>query len=1427
MPRQYIATIEEYLGLVDILQEQKFSILLNLVRTNLTQQLLDGFFSSQVSQYFQQQNAIGEPYVNFAQDPKPIIQVKEFINALWQGEQALEYMENVPLRGELYNHCVNLVSYLYQSGHLLKFWDFTAQEIENLPQEQVFLHMWLKTSHQVYQAFWKITHSEIESDLYKIFFKELQNFIFPAFLKFDEAVRLITKTKDDFLNLITPIEWSHQSGLITGIVVDQMNPHAGKLDMEFLVKLANYLPSYLHKFSNYITKFKQQVSERQPTIDKQKLELFENNALDLLASLDHIQKGGSIFSCIHYIRIINHTTILIRKICSEIGKANKDTQDWIKQNLKELKYYYLPELFASLDKVEITCMLKPGTITYPVQLVVDHFYNSLISLCSKIVDFNQNDLLLVPFDAKFMYIRVQPIYQKTAQYYRLSFKIMEEKQNAINFFTLVKNIAITGKRFIDLEQNTKKTLINHLKILQPYFIRLNLPLYKAMVDSLTAGWVGYASNAMHYWTGYKSDKNLVNDILYLEEQFYSIFTSDTNTYSFYSNLYESLIENVYVTHKLRLNKFGIKNFESNFSILETDEEQNVFNEVSQALLMNYLALNIAEKFSAKIISLLHEPSLDKNILANLYAQIQSNLHNLELDESRLRRFDRTIMGFLSSESEIEIQISEIIEIFEEIKNAFSVQKQNISDETHYCLNNFNQLQIQDVIEHDLVLPEEIKRAHFVFKSTKCSQYLQNMRIQLNDLTRIFNNYIQRELRIANSTTLPFPEVRLSDGAYKCLAQPKQLLAIKYTHNLLFSITEIARRLEQLRDDDYESFYVTHVIRSFAYIKRSMAYLLSIYSDPYIETFFSEIKENLQDAYDVLTGVMQPYKPQNANHNIAIVFALNALSILPNHIKALQSNTTVEPRWVNKQHKRSEIIVKRIKAIIDASGSYFKLFLNASNMYCLWRELRSKVLKLGYVINETVLSELETIRDDILGKMLKVADDYEEKLGLRPGFLSTPIQHITDEYFEGLLEPLGLDSKMHVDLIRSSKVLEDRISENNKRIENAESNIQALNIKKNIIEDFQAAILRYQSLYVSAQNAVYGSSQDSTLQQSWIEVQSWYNEILNLLNENNARDLNDFYYAHFNIDVNQLLFETDYIKKLSQLKKLGKFYLDHTKGLLNTERLTKNNLVNIKVYLDDLLYKEPERVDAFLIKYSRKIIKEQTKSYLDSWLNLVTCNEEYQLHLTQFLEERENALVSQVKSQENIIQSVNNALREEINKFHENHDYFKLEAIRSVLNKMETYLFSCGINNQTVKHSFFEDAKTLDKKSRQIMLLKNFVYDESKSVTERIKLLSDYIEIHEESLSKTMLDSRKVYGISCDAIKRYFVALLELLGFYTPEYKKHYYELLTVTQAPAKPKCVGQEFSFFMNQRGYELPGANSFLQAFEDDLDTLESPGLS
>ena len=117
--------LEYYLKLFDSFKAHQTSAFLRKIRQKILATIKSPTFSKRIQSYFTQVNVEGEPFTNFASEPKQVAQLKEIINALYHAELAFRDLETVDLRqgdhllGNLKTLWFSTVTHGYRAGYLL------------------------------------------------------------------------------------------------------------------------------------------------------------------------------------------------------------------------------------------------------------------------------------------------------------------------------------------------------------------------------------------------------------------------------------------------------------------------------------------------------------------------------------------------------------------------------------------------------------------------------------------------------------------------------------------------------------------------------------------------------------------------------------------------------------------------------------------------------------------------------------------------------------------------------------------------------------------------------------------------------------------------------------------------------------------------------------------------------------------------------------------------------------------------------------------------------------------------------------------------------------------------------------------------------------------------------------------------------------
>lgn len=1440
--------LQDLFDLLDTIKKYRFSNLLYLGRVFITYQLAHGQFTPHVKHQFENIEDKDFPVHIDSSYPKPIADVLELLNAMWHGEQALEFLETKEIGNRIINHTYNMVFsrhgfeplylVLQKLGKMLGLWK-DENNIPNLPENQVLLKIYYEVANHIYKAFWSLTHINVKNTLNLVFAEELKEYFIPLTQYFIQKFGSYKDKSIDFILNEKYLEFAYTSGKITGIVVDQLKPHTGKIDLQYIDYFTKSLPSYIKQLNDYLDSLIDQdykpeesknkaskttlvdslevcikdvaktFADQQPFADPQKLEEFEQNAIQLLRSLEKIQNGIPLLNVIHYIKVINHTVKIVKQLVGEIGKAKKSTQDVIKSYLAQLKYKFIPNLLSFMDKVEKTGLIATGTITDPLFAKLDELYSRLIKICKNIVDFDDDSLLYLA-DVKFMDLRLRPLYKFISNNIQNVIINSEVKSSYERFFNILHKHQ-DKKYFNNLPRELRLQLNNHLKRLKALFCELDMPVFSQMVRSLT---------------NQNSERIEILRILELEEKFKLLLEQKFVTSEFDTNLCEDIINNSYEKTEINIlpwQKVAYTNssfadsssptFTPKTFFADSLSEYDDFNHVEEIENLRTDSIQIQEgnKAIEELIFLLRNYDNNEAKIKRLYAKVQPLIEHLNINDE-INIADNAIVAFINknianehTENDIVLFLSHLHSLFEKKIDELNVQ---IESHAHWSMHSFYMLPLE--------LPEEDARAYHVFKTQEYSDTLSKTQTSLKKFFTIFNSYLQPSLLRANYNDVPFPEIRDLDTR---LREPVQVSTIKNLSNLIYQIYKGTVRLEALRDDDDKTHYVWNVMKAFAHLNQALNCIKILANDVMLQQLLREVTQNLQNLQAIVLNEYALYRDEDVTEKMALNFVLSVLKILPKRIEALHNEEDFDLQISIKGKERARKMTKTIEEMVKASSSYFRLFLTAPKIYMLFVELRKAVKDLANVTNTAVKERLWDIKNNILGEMQYLADYYEYSLGLKAGFLSNPLSLICFEYFAGLIKPLGLDSQEYFELAVGSSVYNERY----RRIIEAQA-VESLNQWKleqkaeniyrflNLISHFKSKRSLWNKIVewgTFIHNPVITEDQNNH-RDPFDDLNSAYEKIVDMLHANDDFDIKNFYQHHFDISIEDIIRETDPSKKLKFLERFAQLYASYYEGMNNTSYATIKSLEEKREHLKLERQYEISRRKSFIREHIKEIVTNEVnlyaKEFMKDFIHLPFEKERYKQELFTYIEENVEAIIEDVRNDADINLSVSRIIHELVK------DFFNLVKIRLAISELDTFLERHSLDNYL--NQLHEDITTLQNKVNAVTQLKIIAFDDSKSIKECLRDIDKFLR--ESDFEQTMLAERYNVPGFFQQIVRLVFKLFELLGFYTPEHKKYYRSFknnITVNEIP-KPNAT--RFSMFapksedeLEEELFSLPSENS------------------
>ncbi|MFA6303955.1 MAG: protein SdhA, partial [Legionella sp.] len=696
------------------------------------------------------------------------------------------------------------------------------------------------------------------------------------------------------------------------------------------------------------------------------------------------------------------------------------------------------------------------------------------------------------------------------------------------------------------------------------------------------------------------------------------------------------------------------------------------------------------------------------------------------------------------------------------------------------------------------------RAHYLIKHPEYSQAVKEFRISLHNIIKQFNTAMQTELTISAPDRLPYPEV---EDANTVLAQPKQVLAVKQIINSLYHVEQIVYQLEQVKEVPATESKLT---RPFNEFRNSVYYLIMAYShlnqiikaskslikDPHLKLMGQDLLEKAQTtlatlqehtyAYGVAPPVTAP-KNDTVRYN-ALWYVINSVFVIPIHIRSLRNNNYISAEELNELNLQAKNATVTIETIIKDSGSYLKLFLLAPNMHKLYQRLKKKLNEFTSTTHDAVMHNLAEIQTSIFAPMLLEADLWEDRMGLSPGIISGPMKRIIEEYYKGLLYPLGLYSKKHLSLICDKSIF-------SKRQEVAHSTIVE---SKNKLSHIKEKIQHIEKLYELLKlNDPYFKPDDHQLWSAEFEEKAIalyrlciprlakIQQKLNIQIKNNANERKFDSLLQAKNQFND--------PKISNIRAVVHAAFHYYKGREKTAAMNQSIAEEKIVYIKDLQQKQVQEDLKFIEEYTTKAYHRELNAICNRHVGLQYMDKEYSKELRIHLLKFEKSIIMASKTAEDINLSIQTMLRKRASQFEKRQfaDYYHLDSVRAALAGFKIYL-----SNETAdKHSLFEDDKTLNAKSECIKIVDDIASNADLSIAERFKQIKQQVVI-DGSFKKVLCARKDTDFLSWTYLKQCFINLLEAIYLYSSPRKKLSTDIVSAVNNKPEIKVLINRFGLF-------------------------------
>jgi|GEM_PF-7095203 len=1149
---------DRYLRILESFKEHQLSVFLNGLRAKIIDKVAQELLSPELKPYLTPKND-GVPFIDFNHEPKQIIQIKKIINALYYAECAFKDLENLNARSafelvlDLNKIFATTIDYAYEASILLTTLDLNIYEIFH---EEITILKKIANAVEIFAS--KDSDKPENKDLGDEFasIKSLISYIKPYVATEEKKEETTEQPKKPERTLTQKaIDYSYKAGHAAGVTVYQMKPEDGSYDYKYITnfsgeKIPDKIEEITKKLNQYTNDY---AGDLNATLGEARKKALKDDAVSLLHAINEIQNLNffNSYKMVNYIYIIQHIITISTTILEQTDFLTDKTQDAICAKLAELKYNWFLKLFATIDKAEEEALLIPGTISTPLIKSLDALYSEVTYYAKKVVNFSvKGEELLTIEDQHFVDLRIENIKKRISETYEKEFKAIEAEKAFASFYELFEKTAANEyKTFTNISSEKQEKLIEYYQLVQPYFNKLNLEL-----GIKIANIINVKSSA--------SANECFKQLAVNKKSFENLIKSEINSQQFHRKLSENLIENINQRTQTELHPFN-SDFQR-FHYIEKDILEHLQTNALKATIVKVrrpleFAININKFNQVELDKLSHEEATllfywynreynrllkgyeclkeftriltsfadkelynlednNKETLKNLYKQIQPYLVSALVDMPMLADFDKTIISNLAKPSipEKKLTAQSILDVLPQVTEKLVVAKEfcNRQEKTYGRLSSCT-------AQKKLVLSHPYQnRANYIIKDPYYAKAINEFRENVYHLTHAFNQSVKKQLNPAKEG-IPFPE--LMDGNKK-LTECDQIINIKRFYNGLYNLEHLANQLQKLRSDGYKTKYVYHLLNVYSHLDNLIDLCDEFIINPHLNVVGSQL---LMEALKIKAAIVQETDPYVADVSHlpgseqypSMWLALQAMMIVPKHIAALNNNESLSQRELEVIQAKTEVAVQKINTIIENSNSYFRLLLKTPMMYALFNELRGGLNDFCSISHDAVKSRLGDIQTRFFSQILIETDRWEDQMCLQPGLLSDPMKLVLDQFYHGLLEPLDLESEVHVGFITNNAAFENRKKANNDRKQRAMHEKNNFANELALLNELDKAIGEYQFEYSPW---IYWLNDDANIKAAEIKLEKAYRNAHFILMENAHRAIKSLDYPAENVRIDNFI-----------------------------------------------------------------------------------------------------------------------------------------------------------------------------------------------------------------------------------------------------------------------------------------------------------------
>ncbi|CDZ75879.1 hypothetical protein BN59_00139 [Legionella massiliensis] len=1117
--------LEKILKLLDSFRENQISKVLHTNRERIVAMLKGPYFSDKIKPYFATMHAEGVPFTDFEDQPKQVTQIKEIINALYHAEQAFLDLETVNLRDgqnkgkdvkQLYFHTIR---HGYQASYLLTHLDV---ELSELFANEVKVVLPLLT---VFQNFVD-THAKEAAE----FTAQLKQYPFSY--------------KAGLISGITVDQMRPGSGQIDYSFLTQFSAVLPGYLQQFREYIQRYSPEQLANFEPTLNKTQLDDLQKEGFKLLNALENLQGESIFMSAklfyyvdairrvinlSMSTLEQMGDLNESSQDVIRDNLTQLKYKCLVPLFALADRleDEALLTPGTLSNPLMEQVKPLYDFLIEYTSKVVNFSSKGRELVTIEDDRFIHLRLAETEKRIN-----------EAKRNLVKIEQAQGDFVAFFRLLDGHQGTSSYLIGLPEETKKSLMTDYKLIEpyvkkIDQELNNNIIKALTLQNRW-----------TYASLNPGnWIAYGHEKLEVKTllalkdkietALKRDRNTQNFHITLNEDLISsvheraelsLFPFDRQTNVFDCNEASVLKVDPIAPNDFNFNIQGEDCYVTNADSLTTDQAFELYQFYTNKLAKLERAQTAYKQFMviirAQFPKLLNEIDDETKVrLRSLYCRFQPYMVDVIMPETDKVNYDELIVANLAMTSN-----SPSSEQPEPLSTRYFLirgREQTFLSSLNTLTLNFQQRatffrgQAGSKYQTE-VRARELKhddkssyRANHLLKHTEYSKAIGEFKDTVIQLTTLFNTTTKEQLNPTQyyiRSGVPFPEV---ENGVARLKESKQVLGLKAIANSLYHIEQISKQLEALNNKSTETVYVYHLVQVYTHLDSIASAAKELYKDPYLALIASDISNRATAIYQMLLIQSEPYRtspdtvgtplpevaatdepsntaeqtpPSTANEVQygGIWYPLNAFMLVPAYIQKLtaEDNLTQEDQETIQEHTKQ--VVLKIEGVINSSSSYFKLFLKTPVMLNLFLELKEKLSEFTTLSHAAVLEHLKELNTEHFAQMLLEADEWEDRMGLQPGLLSGPMKLMLDEFYKGLVEPLGFVSQKHIELVTSLEPIEKRLIAVRERKEQATQ-------EKAKYRDNHAALAKLLKLIATHDNfttgpapspvAMYGLEQD--------------------------------------------------------------------------------------------------------------------------------------------------------------------------------------------------------------------------------------------------------------------------------------------------------------------------------------------------------------